>query len=72
MEDKLFEKFFFEPERWGKAIKIGREKGIPKQELSEMCSPEWRKNLAILFLTGKYRTAPPHMALIPKDKPGEY
>lgn len=72
MEDKLFEKFFFEPERWERAIKIGREKGIPRDELSEMCSPEWRRNLAIQFITCNYRTAPPHMALIPKDKPGEF
>lgn len=72
MEDKLFEKFFFEPERWEKAIRKGIEKGISRAELSEMCRPEWRRNLAFQFLTGNYRTAPPHMALIPKDKPGEF
>lgn len=72
MEDKLFEKFFFEPERWERAIKTGIGKGIPRAELSEMCRPEWRRNLAVQFLTGKYLVAFPHMALIPKDKPGEY
>lgn len=72
MEDKLFEKFFLESERWERAIKKGIEKGIPRAELSEMCRPEWRRNLAIQFLTGNYKTAPPHMALIPKDKPGEF
>ena len=72
MEDRLFEKFFLESERWERAIKIGIEKGISRAELSEMCRPEWRRNLAVQFLTGNYRTAPPHMALIPKDKPGEF
>lgn len=71
MNDRLFEKFF-EAERWEKAIKKGRKKGIPSAELSEMCRPEWRRNLAFQVATGMYRAAFPHEAMIPKDKPGEF
>ena len=71
-KDLMFEKFFFEPDRWDKAIKNGKLKGISKWELHEMCDPKWRAQLAVQVYSGCYKTAPPHMALIPKDKPGEF
>lgn len=70
--DLIFEKFFFEQGRWDKAIQNGKLKGIPKWELHEMCDPKWRAQLSVQVFTGCYKTAPPHMALIPKDKPGEF
>lgn len=70
--DVLFEKMFLEPERWEKAIAKAKEKGIDKTELSKLCNPNVRVVLAERILNGDYAIAPPHMQLIPKDKPGEF
>lgn len=70
--DILFEKMFFEPERWEKAIATAKEKGIDKSELSLLCDPNIRVHLAERILNGNYAISPPHMQLIPKDKPGEF
>lgn len=70
--DKIFTEMFANPERWEKAIEIGKAKGINANELSLLCDPKVRMDLAVRIATGNYEIAPPHMQLIPKDKPGEF
>lgn len=70
-EDILLKKFF-EPERWENAIDVGVGKKIDKGEMRALCSPETRSRLLTAMITGNYEIAPPHVALIPKDKPGEF
>lgn len=70
--DYLFDALFFDAERWEKAIAKGKEKDIDKCELSKLCDPAVREWLALKIANGEYKIAPPHMAKIPKDKPGEF
>ena len=70
--DILFEKLFLEPERWERAIAKAKEKHIDKTELSLLCDPNVRVDIARRILTGNYAISPPHTQLIPKDKPGEF
>lgn len=72
MVDKLFNMLFLEVNRWEKAIAKGKDKGINKDDLSILCDPNYRVQLAERILNGGYEIAPPHMQLIPKDKPGEF
>lgn len=70
--DWLFDAIFYEPERWEKAIAKAKAKGMNKTELSKLCDPRVRAWLAERILRGDYKIMPPHMAKIPKDKPGEF
>ena len=69
--DILLQKFF-EKERWETAINVGVGKGIDKGELRKLTSPETRVRLYQAIVTDNYEIAPPHIALIPKDNPGEF
>ena len=69
--DILLQKFF-EKERWESAIDTGVGKGIDKGELRLLTSPETRVRLYQAIVTDNYEIAPPHIALIPKDNPGEF
>ena len=69
--DILLQKFF-EKERWEKAIDTGVGKHIDKGELRKLTSPETRVRLYQAIATDNYEIAPPHIAMIPKDNPGEY
>ena len=71
MEDKLL-KMFFEPERWEYAIAKGVGKDIPKNWLYQLCKEEVRIRIYKAIKAGGYEIAPPHIALIPKDTPGEF
>ena len=71
MEDKLL-KMFFEPERWEYAIAKGVGKDIPKNWLYQLCKEEVRIRIYKAIKAGEYEIAPPHIALIPKDTPGEF
>lgn len=71
MEDKLL-KMFFEPERWEYAIAKGIGKDVPKNWLYQLCKPEVRVGMYHAIAAGNYEIAPPHIALIPKDTPGEF
>lgn len=71
MEDKLLA-MFFEPERWEYAIAKGVGKDIPKNWLYQLCKPEVRLLMYERIKNGEYEIAPPHIALIPKDTPGEF
>lgn len=69
--DILLQKFF-EKERWESAIDTGVGKGIDKGELRKLTSPETRVRLYQAIVSDNYEIAPPHIALIPKDNPGEF
>ena len=71
MEDKLLA-MFFEPERWEYAIAKGVGKDIPKNWLYQLCKEEVRLKMYQAIKAGEYEIAPPHIALIPKDTPGEF
>lgn len=70
-EDKLL-KMFFEPSRWEYAIAKGVGKDIPKNWLYQLCKEEVRVEMYKRIKAGTYEIAPPHVALIPKDTPGEF
>ncbi len=69
--DKILEKFFEMP-RWTYALRKGLDKNIRKDQIYKLTKPEVRASLYSLMKDGKYKIAPPHTALIPKDTPGEY
>lgn len=71
MTDILLQKFF-EADRWERAIAIAVDKKIDKGELRALSSPETRIRLYHAIRSGNYEIAPAHIALIPKDKPGEF
>lgn len=71
MSDILLQKMF-EVDRWEKALETGIVKGINKADLRALTTPEMRANLYLAIKEGRYAIAPPHMAQIPKDTPGEY
>ena len=70
--DYLFDKLFFDIDRWEKAIDKAKKKGINKDELSKLCNPAVRSWLATKIINGEYKITPPHTQKIPKDKPGEF
>lgn len=71
MQDILLEKFFEMP-RWLAALDKGIAKDIRKDQLYQLTKPDVRAALYTAIRDRKYRIAPPHAALIPKDTPGEY
>lgn len=71
MRDRLLE-MMFDIKRWEELLDKADEKGINKGVLRRMCAPSERRKLYYLILTEQYEIAPPHCALIPKDKPGEF
>lgn len=66
MDDLLLQKFF-EKNRWETAIERAIQKGIDKNLLTELCSPEKRIELYHAISKGEYMISPPHEARIPKD-----
>ncbi len=70
-EDKILA-MFFEKERWEYAIAKGVGKDVPKAVLYQLCKTEMRAKIYQAIRDGRYEIAPPHTALIPKDKPGEF
>lgn len=71
MQNKLLEKMFEMP-RWEALIEKADLKGIDKGELRKMCEPEVRAAIYLAIKNETLEFAPPHMAQIPKDTPGEY
>lgn len=69
--DILLQKFF-EKNRWEKAIDTGVGKHIDKGELRKLTCPETRVRLYQAIASDSYEIAPPHIALIAKDSPGEF
>ncbi|MBO5435385.1 hypothetical protein J6A31_06175 [bacterium] len=66
MRDTLLEKFF-EKDRWETAIDVALKKGIDKNLLRQMCTPEYRLKLYEQIKHQTYEIIPPHEARIPKD-----
>ena len=62
----------FNPNRWKRVIQKAYDKWINKSLLREMCTPSYRINLYKAICVGRYEIAPPHVVLIPKDKPYEF
>ena len=62
----------FETERWQELLDNATEKEIDLKTIKELCYPENRKALFEIIYQDKYNIFPPHTALIPKDKPGEF
>lgn len=71
MHNKLLEKMFEMP-RWEALIEKADLKGIDKGVLRKMCEPEVRAAIYLAIKNETLEFAPPHMAQIPKDTPGEY
>lgn len=69
--DVLLQKFF-EASRWEKALETGVGKGIDKGELRRLTCPEVRAAMYNCIISDQYEIAPAHIAMIPKDKPGEF
>lgn len=72
MKDILLEKAFLEPERWRTAMNKGLDKGISEKEIAMLQAPEFRAYICKRIADGEYQISPPHIALIPKDTPGEF
>lgn len=71
MTDKILE-MFFEGSRWEAALNKGAIKGIKLEVLRNLTSPEGRKEMLAMIMTGNYHIERPHTAKIPKDTPGEF
>ena len=65
-------KEFFKKERWESAIDVGVGKKIDKGELRSLTTPETRIRLYNAIRNDNYAIAPPRIALIPKDEPGQF
>ena len=65
-------KMMFEFNRWQELIDHATEKEIRLDILHEYCFEEKREKLFADILSNQYNIFPPHIARIPKDKPGEF
>ena len=70
-ENKLLQ-MMFEHSRWEDLIMKADEKGINLAVLKQLCVPQVRVRLYETIKNCQYEVAPPHIARIPKDKPGEF
>ncbi len=59
-------------ERWEAAIEDGVNKDMPKDVLRQLCMSNIRIAIYQAIDNGSYQIAPPHIAKIKKDAPGEY
>lgn len=65
-------KMMFDFNRWQELIDHATEKEIRLDILHEYCFEEKRQRLFADILSNQYTIFPPHIARIPKDKPGEF
>lgn len=70
-ESRLLQEFM-NPEIWKEEIDKGVRKGIDKGRLMRFCDYNVRIALYKRIVSGHYEVSVPHVALIPKDKPGEF
>ena len=68
---KLLE-LMFKHEVWQEMIEKANEKGINVTVVKQMCVPHVRVQLYNRIINEQYEIAPPHIARIPKDVPGEF
>ena len=71
MVSKLLE-MMFRHEMWEEMIDKANEKGINVTVVKQMCIPQVRVQLYNRIVNYQYEIAPPHIARIPKDVPGEF
>lgn len=71
MTSKLLE-MMFRHEMWEEMIDNANEKGINVTVVKQMCVPQVRVQLYEKIVNYQYEVAPPHIARIPKDVPGEF
>lgn len=71
MTSKLLE-MMFEHKRWEDMIERGNKKKINLSVLKQLADPHVRVVLYEKIKNYQYEIAPPHLARIPKDIPGEY
>ena len=62
----------FQHDVWQEMIDKANEKGINLALVKQLCIPQVRVQLYERIVNGQYEIAPPHIARIPKDVPGEY
>ena len=62
----------FEHDKWITLLNNATEKEIDLKTIKELCYPENRMRLFELIRSDRYNIFPPHIALIPKDTPGEF
>ena len=65
-------RLMFNHEMWQEMINKANEKGINLTTVKQLCIPQVRVRLYEKIITGQYEIAPPHIARIPKDVPGEF
>lgn len=70
-QSKLLE-MIFDHSRWEDMIIKAEEKGINLAVIKQLCVPQVRLRLYKAIVSGNYEIAPPHIARIPKDVPGEF
>ena len=71
MKDKLLERMF-DHDVWEQMIDKANEKGINLTVVKQLATPQVRVRLYEAIKNEKYNIAPPHIARIPKDVPGEF
>ena len=71
IHSKLLE-MMFEHSRWVDMIERANEKQINLTVLKQLATPQVRTELYKRILSYQYEIAPPHIARIPKDVPGEF
>lgn len=71
MKDKLLERMF-DHDVWEQMINKANEKGINLTVVKQLATPQVRVRLYEAIKNEKYDIAPPHIARIPKDVPGEF
>ena len=69
-EEKI--EMFFSKDLWEKAVQHCIDKGIKPVELNIFTTAGFRARLYEDMLAGKYKVAPPHIALIPKEDKNEF
>lgn len=62
----------FQHSMWEDMINKANEKGINLTVVKQMCVPHVRVKLYERIVNEQYEIAPPHIARIPKDVPGEF
>ena len=72
MKESALLRTMFETERWQELLDRATEKDIDLTTIKKLCDPMERMKLYTVIAQDKYNVFPPHIALIPKDTPGEF
>lgn len=72
MKESALLRTMFETDRWQELLDRATEKDIDLTTIKKLCDPMERMKLYTVIAQDKYNVFPPHIALIPKDTPGEF